>query len=165
MQIIGNVWKYGDDINTDVIFAGKYVYTIYDPKEMAKHAMETLDPDFAAQVQAGDIVVGGKNFGCGSSREQAATCLKYSRLGAVVAKSFGRIFYRNGINEGLPLIVCPAAVDAVQNGESVRLDFEKGRLYCKAGLFRFNPLPEFVLEIMNDGGLIAHTKKKLKKIG
>ena len=128
MQIIGNVWKYGDDINTDVIFAGKYVYTIHDPKEMAKHAMETLDPDFASQVQAGDIVVGGKNFGCGRSREQAATCLKYARVGAVVAKSFGRIFYRNGINEGLPLIVCPAAVDAVQNGESVRIDFEKGRL-------------------------------------
>jgi 3-isopropylmalate/(R)-2-methylmalate dehydratase small subunit len=161
MAIQGKAWKYGDDINTDVIFPGKYTYTIKDPHEMAKHALEDLDPHFAGNVQENDIVVAGKNFGCGSSREQAATCLKFAKVGAVVAKSFGRIFFRNAINTGLALIQSPEAVDAIENGEIVSVDFEKGKLTSKAGDFRFPPLPEFIQKIIQDGGLIPYTKKKL----
>jgi 3-isopropylmalate/(R)-2-methylmalate dehydratase small subunit len=161
MAIQGKAWKYGDDVNTDVIFPGKYTYTINDPNEMAKHALEDLDPNFARNVQEDDIIVAGKNFGCGSSREQAASCLKFAKVGAVLAKSFARIFFRNAINTGLVLIQSPEAVDAIESGEIVRIDFEKGELTCKAGVFRFPPLPEFVLQIIQDGGLIPHTKKKL----
>jgi 3-isopropylmalate/(R)-2-methylmalate dehydratase small subunit len=161
MTFQGKAWKYGDDVNTDVIFPGKYTYTINDPNEMAKHAMEALDPDFAGKVQENDIVVAGRNFGCGSSREQAATCLKFANVGAVVAKSFARIFFRNAINTGLALIQSPEAADAIENGEIVSVDFERGELTCRAGVFRFPPLPDFVLRIIQDGGLIPHTKKKL----
>ncbi|MBW1695476.1 MAG: 3-isopropylmalate dehydratase small subunit [Deltaproteobacteria bacterium] len=161
MIIRGRVWKYGDDISTDVIFPGKYTYTIHDPLEMAAHSLEGLDPDFAEKVQKGDVLVGGKNFGCGSSREQAATCLKFSGIGAVVAKSFGRIFFRNAINNGLPLVQCAQAVDVIENGETVCIDIEKGELECSGGKFTFTPLPGFMLEILADGGLIPHTKKKI----
>jgi len=109
MSIKGKVWKYGDDVNTDVIFPGKYTYTITDPKEMALHALEDLDSKFAKEVKKEDIIVAGSNFGCGSSREQAATCLKYAGIGAIVAKSFSRIFFRNAINQGLPLVQCKEA--------------------------------------------------------
>ena len=163
MAIQGKVWKYGDDVNTDVIFPGKYTYTINDPNEMAKHALEGLDPDFAGNVGENDIIVAGKNFGCGSSREQAATCIKFAKVGAVVAKSFSRIYFRNAINTGLALVQSPEAVDVIENGETVKVDFEKGELTCKAGLFTFSPLPEFVLGIIRDGGLIPHTKKLLEK--
>jgi 3-isopropylmalate/(R)-2-methylmalate dehydratase small subunit len=161
MVIEGKAWKYGDDVSTDVIFPGKYTYTINDPKEMAKHALEDLDSNFAENVQENDIIVAGKNFGCGSSREQAATCLKFAKVGAVLAKSFGRIFFRNAINTGLVLIQSPEAVDAIENGEIVSVDFENGKLTCKAGNFRFPPLPEFVQKIIQEGGLIPYTKKKL----
>jgi 3-isopropylmalate/(R)-2-methylmalate dehydratase small subunit len=164
MTIRGKAWKYGDDVNTDVIFPGKYTYTINDPNEMAKHALEDLDPTFARNVQENDIIVAGKNFGCGSSREQAATCLKFAKVGTVVAKSFARIFFRNAINTGLALIQSPEAVDAIESGEIVSIDFEKGELTCKAGVFPFPPLPEFVLRIIQDGGLIPHTKKKLARL-
>ncbi len=132
---------------------------------MAKHALEGLDPHFAGNVRENDVVVAGKNFGCGSSREQAATCLKSAKVGAVIAKSFGRIFFRNAINEGLALVQAPEAVEAIDNGEEVEIDFERGELTCKTGLFRFPPLPEFVLGIIRDGGLILHTKKVLAKEG
>jgi 3-isopropylmalate/(R)-2-methylmalate dehydratase small subunit len=161
MAIEGKAWKYGDDIDTDIIFPGKYTYTIRDPHEMAKHALEDLDPEFVGNVHENDIVVAGKNFGCGSSREQAATCLKFAKVGAVVAKSFARIFFRNAINIGLPLIQSPEAVDAIENGEVVSVDFEKGKVKCKAGEFLFPPPPEFVRRIIQDGGLIPYTKKKL----
>jgi 3-isopropylmalate/(R)-2-methylmalate dehydratase small subunit len=163
VAIEGRVWKYGDDVNTDVIFPGKYTYTINDPHEMAEHALEDLDPHFAANVRENDIIVAGKNFGCGSSREQAATCLKFAKVGAVVAKSFARIFFRNAINEGLALVQSPEAIEAIEAGETIRIDFEKGKLTCKAGPFGFPPLPEFVLGIIRDGGLIPHTKKTLVK--
>lgn len=162
MSIKGKVWKYGDDVNTDVIFPGKYTYTITDSKEMALHAMEDLDPKFAKEVKKEDIIVAGRNFGCGSSREQAATCLKYAGVGAIVAKSFSRIFFRNAINQGLPLVQCKEAVENVSSGEEITIDFEKGELSCKRGVFNFPPLPESVLGILKDGGLIPHTKKILK---
>ena len=117
MNFSGQIWKYGNDINTDVIFPGKYTYTLRDPKEMGKHALEDLDPEFASNVQIGDIIFAGKNFGNGSSREQAVVCLKAAGVSAVVAISFARIWYRNAINNGLPAIICPEAVKAAVHGK------------------------------------------------
>lgn len=162
MSIIkGKVWKYGDDVNTDVIFPGKYTYTVTDPTEMAKIAMEDLDPSFAQNVQPGDIVVGGKNFGCGSSREQAAFCLKYAGVGAIVARSFSRLYFRNCINAGLPAITITDSPDIFSRGETVEIDLQAGILQCPAGEFKFPPLPSAIIDIFNDGGLIAHYKKIL----
>ncbi len=158
-MIRGRVWKYGDDVNTDVIYPGKYVYTISDVQEMARHALEDLDPTFVQDVKKGDIIVAGTNFGCGSSREQAATCIKYAGVSAVVAKSFSRIFFRNAINQGLLAIACPEAADKISNGEEIEIDLEHSELHCSTGTFSFPTFPEFVLEILNDGGLIAHLKK------
>ncbi len=160
--IKGRVWKYGNDVNTDVIFPGKYTYTITDPNEMAKHALEDLDLKFAENVKRNDVLVAGENFGCGSSREQAATCLKYIGVGAVIAKSFSRIFFRNAINQALPAIECREAVDNITSGEEVSINFKKGEISCNKGVFTFSPLPGEILEIFNDGGLISHVKKILK---
>jgi len=162
MNIKGKVWKYGDDVNTDVIFPGKYTYTITDPNEMAQHSLEDLDPKFAQKVKKDDVIIAGENFGCGSSREQAATCLKYAGVGAVIAKSFSRIFFRNAINQALPAIECREAVDNITSGEEVSINFEKGEISCNKGVFGFSPLPEEILGIFNDGGLIPHVKKILK---
>jgi len=162
MSIRGKVWKYGDDVNTDVIFPGKYTYTITDQNEMAEHALEDLDPEFAGKVNKNDVIIAGENFGCGSSREQAATCLKYAGVGAVIAKSFSRIFFRNAINQALPVIDCKETVDKINSGDEVKIDFEKGKLFWKEKVFTFKPLPEEILNIFNDGGLIPHTKKLLK---
>jgi 3-isopropylmalate/(R)-2-methylmalate dehydratase small subunit len=163
-EIQGRVWKYGDDINTDVIFPGKYTYTVSEPAEMPQYALEDLDPAFAGEVKAGDIIVGGTNWGCGSSREQAVVCLSEAKLGAIVAKSFARIYYRNCLNNALPAIICPEAVDAIQNGEQVTIDLEKGTISCAAGVFSFPPLPEALMEIFNAGGLIEYTKKRLAEL-
>ncbi len=161
--IHGKVWKYGDNVNTDVIFPGKYTYTVSEPSEMPQYALEDLDPNFAGSVQPGDVIVGGTNWGCGSSREQAVVCLSEARLGAIIAKSFARIYYRNCLNNALPAIVCPEAVDAIENGEQVEINLEKGTISCGAGEFNFPPLPEAVMEIFLEGGLIPYTKKKLKE--
>ncbi len=158
----GRVWKYGENINTDVIFPGKYTYSVLDPEEMAGHALEDLDPDFAGSVQPGDVVLAGKNFGCGSSREQAATCLKFAGVQAVIAKSFARIFFRNAINQGLPVIQCPEAVDGVSNDEKIAIDFSAGKILAGKKVFSFPPLPDSVIGILEAGGLIPYTKKKLK---
>ena len=115
MNVSGRAWKFGDDVNTDLIVPGKYLELV-DPYEMAKHAMEGIDPDFPGKVSEGDVVVGGSNFGCGSSREHAAIALKYVGVGAVVAESFARIFYRNAINLGLPALECPGISEAVSEG-------------------------------------------------
>lgn len=165
MSIIGKVWKYGDDINTDVIFPGKYTYTVTDEKELAKHAMEDLDPDFANKVKEGDIIVAGTNFGCGSSREQAATCLKASGISAIIAKSFSRIFFRNAVNNGLPLIQCPECINEINKDDIIEIDFEKGIVKKNtepSTTFSFPPLPLSVLEILQEGGLIPYLKKKYK---
>ena len=157
----GKVWKYGDNVNTDVIFPGKYTYTLMEPEEMARHALEDLDPDFAGKVKPGDIVVAGKNFGCGSSREQAASCLKYAGVQAIIAKSFARIFFRNAINQGLPVISAPEAVDNIAVGEEIEVDFNQGKIHCRQGTFEFPTFPESVLGILEAGGLIAYTRQKL----
>ncbi len=159
MIIKGKVWKFGDDINTDVIYPGKYTYQILSPEEMAKHAMEDLDPTFAKNVKEGDIVVAGKNFGMGSSREQAATSLKYAGVKAVISKSFSRIYFRNAINQGLFAITSPEAVDAIEDGEKIGIDIGKGEIHTKKGIFKFSPYPEKVMEILKDGGLIEHIRK------
>jgi 3-isopropylmalate/(R)-2-methylmalate dehydratase small subunit len=161
--IQGRVWKYGDNINTDVIFPGKYTYTIQNPFEMALHALEDLDPTFVERVQPGDIVLGGSNWGCGSSREQAVTCLKAVGVGAIVAKSFARIYYRNCINSALPAIVCPEAVDAVDDGDSIEIDLDAGTVSCHAGRFDFPPLPDVVRRIFEAGGLVPYTQQRLQK--
>jgi len=162
MKVSGKVWKYGDDVNTDVIFPGKYTYTVLDPAEMGKYALEDLDPRFAKEAQPGDVIVAGKNWGCGSSREQAATCLTSLKVGAVVAKSFARIFYRNAINQGLPVIQSPKAVEAIEAGETIEIDFEKGTIKTGSGMeFTFAPIPEYVRGILKDGGLVEHVKKSL----
>ncbi|MGD8536853.1 MAG: 3-isopropylmalate dehydratase small subunit [Candidatus Aminicenantes bacterium] len=158
----GRVWKYGDDVNTDVIFPGKYTYSVLEPEEMARHALEDLDPDFAGKVKSGDVIVAGRNFGCGSSREQAATCLKYAGVQAVIAKSFARIFFRNAINQGLPVLQSEEAVDSIQNGEEIEIDFALGKINTEKGVFAFSPFPDSVLGILKEGGLIPYTRKKLK---
>ena len=157
-NIQGRVWKYGDSINTDVIFPGKYTYTVSDPQEMPQYALEDLDPKFAGEVQPQDVIVGGRNWGCGSSREQAVVCLSEAKVGAIIAKSFARIYYRNCLNNELPAIVCPEAVDVIQDGETIKINLEEGKITCAAGEFNFPPLPEAVF---NAGGLIEYTKKRL----
>ncbi len=161
MQIQGRAWKYGDNINTDVIFPGKYTYTLTDRSAIAKHALEDLDPTFASNVQPGDIVVAGRNWGCGSSREQAATCLVYNGVGAMIAASYSRIFYRNALNCGLLAIVCPAAVPAIQHGEAVAVDLERQLIRCAAGEFAFPPFSPSILGIIEAGGLIPYVKTKM----
>lgn len=158
----GNAWVYGDDINTDVIFPGRYL-NIVEPDEMAEHAMEDLDTEFKGNVQNGDIVVAGKNFGCGSSREQAATCLKHAGVGAIVAKSFARIYYRNAINLGIPILVSDEAPNKISKGDELEVDLESGTIknISKNETFEVKPLPEFILGIIKDGGLIPNLKKKL----
>lgn len=161
----GKVWKYGDNINTDVIFPGKYTYTLMSPEEMARHALEDLDPEFASQVKPGDVIVAGRNFGCGSSREQAAACLKAAGVQAVIARSFARIYFRNAINLGLPVIQCPEAVEALEKGDEIEVDLAAGEIRSLKGSFRFPPFPESVIGILKAGGLIAFTRQKLKEKG
>ena len=159
-RIRGRVWKYGDDVNTDVIFPGRYTYSVSDPKEMARHALEDLDPVFHQNVQPGDIIVAGRNWGCGSSREQAVTCLKEAGIGAIVARSFGRIYFRNCINEALPIVTCDAA-DTVETGQEITIDFAAGTVTTPGGGYTFPPLAAEVLKILQNGGLIAHVRKRL----
>ena len=159
----GKVWKYGDNVNTDVIFPGRYTYQIMPPEEMAKHALEDLDPEFAVGARPGDVIVAGKNFGCGSSREQAVACLKSAGVIAVVARSFARIYFRNAINLGLAVLQCDEAVDALEKGDTVDLDFARGEIHSAKGTFQFLPLPESVIGILEAGGLLEYTRKKLVK--
>jgi len=161
--ITGRVWKFGDDVNTDVIFPGKYTYTITEPAEMARHAMEDADSSFASHVQKDDIIVAGKNFGCGSSREQAALCLKAAGVGAVIAKSFARIYFRNAINLGLPIITCPEVVGKVAPGDTLSISFSAGKLTHKGQEYRFPPLPDEVSGILDAGGLVPYVKAKFQK--
>ena len=159
----GKVWKYGDDVNTDVIYAGKYTYQQMRPEEMASHALEDLDPEFAKDVRPGDVIVAGKNFGCGSSREQAAACLRAAGVQAVVAKSFARIYFRNAINLGLPVLQCEEASDVLQSGDDVEIDFAGGKIISGEKVFKFPPLPDSVIGILEAGGLLEWTKKKLER--
>lgn len=160
--LTGRVWKYGDNVNTDVIFPGKYTYTVSGRDEIASHALEDLDPSFAAQVQPGDLVVAGRNWGCGSSREQAATCLVFSGVRAVIAESFSRIFYRNAINNGLLAIACPEAAQAIHDGEVVTVDLLNHKIVCPAGIYSFPAMSDSVRQIVEAGGLIEYVRRKLQ---
>ena len=155
------VWKYGDNVNTDVIFPGKYTYTVsHDPAQLARHALEDLDPAFAANVQPGDVIVAGRNWGNGSSREQAVTCLKHAGLRAVIASSFARIYYRNAINNGLLAIACPELVAVVNAGDIVGIDMEKSLLTWAGQEFDFPALPAQVQGILDAGGIIPYLQAK-----
>ncbi|MCL5995036.1 MAG: 3-isopropylmalate dehydratase [Chloroflexi bacterium] len=161
MKMTGRAWAYGDDVNTDVIFPGKYTYTVTNINEFAKHALEDLDSDFAKQVKPDDVIVGGKNFGCGSSREQAAVCIKMSGVRAIVARSFARIFFRNCVNNGVLPIVCPDAVNAIKNGEEVTIDLDRNTVVTSHGAYAFPPLSPSVMAIIESGGLIPMLRRKL----
>ncbi len=158
----GKVWKYGDHVNTDVIIPGRYLDD-YDLKNMAKHAMEDLDPRFAKDVSYGDIIIAGRNFGCGSSREQAPLALKHAGVGAVVAVSFARIFYRNAINIGLPVIEFDAT-GMFERGDVALINMEKGIIVNETNgrTGKFEPLPSFLLEILKEGGLVPHSAKRFR---
>ncbi|MBX2998580.1 MAG: 3-isopropylmalate dehydratase small subunit [Caldilineaceae bacterium] len=158
----GRAWKYGDNVNTDVIFPGKYTYTASGREEIARHALEDLDPAFVGGVRPGDVIVAGRNWGCGSSREQAATCLVYNGVAAVIAESFSRIFYRNAINNGLLTITCPAAVKAIHTGDEITVDLESHTITCAAGTFPFPPMSGSVRQIVEAGGLIEYVKRRLR---
>ncbi|MFW6116996.1 MAG: 3-isopropylmalate dehydratase small subunit [Thermoproteota archaeon] len=161
MIIEGRVWKFGDDVNTDLIIAGKYKYDTLDMKEMSKHAFEAARPEFSESVQEGDIIVAGENFGCGSSREQAPAVLKASGIKAIVAESFARIFYRNSINLGIPVLVCEGISSSVQDGDPLRIDLEENTVGKVGGelSLRFNPLSPWILEIIKEGGVVPYVKK------
>ena len=157
----GRAWVYGDNVNTDVIFPGKYTYTISDPAEMARHALEDLDPTFAGGVRKGDIIVAGRNWGCGSSREQAATCLRAAGVQAIIAASFARIFFRNAVNNGLLPIACPEAAAVIQPGDVVTVDVGRCVVRCAAGEFPFPPLSDSLRRIVEAGGLVPMLKESI----
>jgi len=161
VKIKGKVWKFGADIDTDRIIPARHLNTS-DPAELAKHCMEDQDPDFSKKVKPGDIIVAGKNFGCGSSREHAPISIKASGVSCVIAKSFARIFFRNSFNMGLPILECPEAVDFTDAGDVLEVDFSKGEIrnVTKKKLFRAAPIPRFMQELVNAGGLMKWIKKR-----
>lgn len=156
------VWKYGDDINTDMLFPGKYTYTCSVAEEIIPHLLEDLDPNFSKNVKKGDIIFAGKNFGCGSSREQPVIGLKAVGIKAVVAESFARIFFRSAINQGLVLIECPNAIKAYSDGDNVELDLDNGEIKVAGKTYKFPRLPDEINAIRDAGGLLNYTRAKLK---
>lgn len=157
----GNVWKFGDDVNTDEIIPGRYL-TINDPKELAKYVFIGIRPSFADEVKSGDIIVAGKNFGCGSSREHAPLALKGAGIKCIIAKSFAGIFFRNAINIGLHPLEC-AETERIKEDNILEVDFEKGTISNKTTgeTYHATPIPEFILEIIKSSGLIKYTKARL----
>jgi 3-isopropylmalate/(R)-2-methylmalate dehydratase small subunit len=159
LELKGKAHKFGDNINTDYIISGKYKFKTLDMNELAKHLMEDLDKDFAKKVEPGDFIVAGNNFGCGSSREQAPLVIKAAGIGAVIAKSFARIFYRNAINVGLPVVECDT--NKIDGDDVLMVNFEEGfiRNLSKNLAIEINPLPPVMIKILTDGGLVEHFKK------
>lgn len=159
---MGRAWKFGDDVDTDVIIPGKYlVYN--EPEELAKHAFENLRKDFAQKVKKGDLIVAGKNFGCGSSREHAVLALKGAGISAVIAKSFARIFFRNAINTGLMVVEC-AETDRIEDGDEIEIDYRLGEIINikKGERYKVSPIPDFLLEIAKEG-LISYCRRMLNE--
>lgn len=163
MLLKGRAWRFGDDVDTDAIIPARYLNTS-DPAELAKHVMEDADKDFPARVGKGDVLVAGKNFGCGSSREHAPIAIKAAGISAVVARSFARIFYRNSFNIGLPIFECPEASERITEGDVIEIDADSGliRNLTKAEQYSARPIPPFMQELISAGGLIEWTKKKVK---
>ncbi len=164
MKFTGNAIKYGDNVDTDVIIPARYLNTI-DKKELASHCMEDLDKTFITRVKAGDIMVAGNNFGCGSSREHAPIAIKESGISLVIANSFARIFYRNSINIGLAILECPEAVAGINEGDKVEADLDKGVIYnlTTGEEFATKPFPEFIQNLITAGGLVESIKKGIIK--
>lgn len=160
MKTQGSVFKYGDNIDTDIIIPARYLNTA-DSKEYSKHCMEPIDADFYEKVKSGDIMVGGENFGCGSSREHAPAAIKECGISCVIAKSFARIFYRNAINIGLAILECPQAAEEIEAGDEVEVDFESGVItdITKAKTYQAMPFPPFIDNIIKQGGLLKALKK------
>jgi len=158
----GVAHKYGNHVDTDVIIPARYLNTS-DPAELAKHCMEDIDAEFVRRVRAGDIIVAGHNFGCGSSREHAPIAIKACGVSCVIANGFARIFYRNSINTGLPILVCPDAVEATESGDQLEVDLSSGtvRNVTRSRTFTAQPFPEFMLEIVKAGGLLEFTRSRL----
>ena len=160
MKFTGNVIKYGDNVDTDVIIPARYLNTI-DKKELASHCMEDLDKTFVSRVNSGDIMVAGNNFGCGSSREHAPIAIKKSGISLVIAKSFARIFYRNAINIGLPILECEQAAEEIEAGHRVKVDFDTGIIYdlTTGKTYKAQPFPPFIQNIIKCGGLLKSLKE------
>ena len=163
MKVKGKVFKYGNDVDTDVIIPARYLNT-GDERELASHCMEDIDGEFVKMVKAGDIIVAGDNFGCGSSREHAPIAIKASGVSLVIANSFARIFYRNSINIGLPILECPAAVAAIKAGDTVSCNLDTGAIVNEStgASFTAEPFPPFIQKIIGDGGLLNHLAKVAK---
>ncbi len=163
MKAKGSVLKYGDNVDTDVIIPARYLNS-YDAKELASHAMVDIDPTFVERLNPGDIVVGGKNFGCGSSREHAPLALKTAGVSCVIAKSFARIFYRNSINIGFAILECEEAAEDIDEGNQVEIDFDKGIIYnlTKNHQYKAEPFPEFMQKIIASGGLVEYVNDNKK---
>jgi 3-isopropylmalate/(R)-2-methylmalate dehydratase small subunit len=164
LAIAGRAFVFGDDVNTDVITPGKYL-TIRDPAQLAPHVMEGIDPEFTRKARPGDLIVAGKNFGCGSSRETAPAAIKAFGIGCVIAASFARIFLRNAVNIALPILECPEAAGAIRDGDEVRVDLEAGRIEdrTRGGTFQATPFPPFMRELLAAGGLIPYTRHRLSR--
>jgi len=161
MNAQGTTFRYGDNVDTDVIIPARHLVTA-DPKELAKHCMEDIDASFASKVKAGDIIVAGKNFGCGSSREHAPLAIKGSGVSCVIAATFARIFYRNSINIGLPILECPEASAEIQAGDEVEVDFDTGAITDKTTgkTYHAEPFPPFMQQLIAAGGLTGYAKKQ-----
>jgi 3-isopropylmalate/(R)-2-methylmalate dehydratase small subunit len=166
MILRGRVWKFGNDVDTDVIIPVQYCSTT-DPQEFGKHCMAGLDPDFPGKVKPGDILVAGKNFGCGSSREPAPVAIKAAGLSCIIARTFARIFYRNAFNVGLPLLECEEAPDHIEEGDEVAVDLDTGEIrdLSRGRTFQAKPIPPFMQDLIRDGGMMNHLAKTLKKRG
>ena len=163
MRAQGHIFKYGDNVDTDVIIPARYLNSFY-AKELASHAMADIDPEFAKKVQAGDLIVAKKNFGCGSSREHAPLCLKTAGVSCVIAETFARIFYRNAINIGLPIIECPQAAQEIEAGDEVEVDFDSGMIYdrTKGTQYQGQAFHEFMQKLIAAGGLVSYTNSRKK---
>lgn len=160
---MGKAWKFGHDIDTDAIIPARYLNRS-EPEHLAAHCMEDADLSFAQEVQKGDIIIGGKNFGCGSSREHAPLAIKAAGVKAVIAESYGRIFFRNALNIGMPILECPEAVAGIESGDEVEVDLQSGVIQnkTKGAVFQAKPFPPFMQELINAGGLIAYVKENKK---
>jgi 3-isopropylmalate/(R)-2-methylmalate dehydratase small subunit len=162
MTLKGTVFKYGDNVDTDAIIPARYL-NLVEPQDLAAHCMEDIDAEFVTKVKPGDIIVANSNFGCGSSREHAPVAIKASGISCVIAKSFARIFFRNAINIGLPLLECAEAVDNIKAGDQVEVDLAVGKItnLSNGRTFTSKPYPDFMMQIVNAGGLVEYTKKNL----
>jgi 3-isopropylmalate/(R)-2-methylmalate dehydratase small subunit len=161
MKIEGRIWKFGSDVDTDAIIPARYLNQS-DPKELAKHVMEEERPEFLREVKKGDILLAEKNFGCGSSREHAPLALKAAGVSCIIARTYARIFYRNSLNLGLPLLESPEASEGIKDGDRVRINLATGEIFnlTQNMKFRANPVPAFMQDLLKDGGLIRHLRKR-----